>query len=123
MSIGSRIREARKARKMTQGQLAKKVGMSQGSLSELETGESAGTTNLAAIAHALQADAYWLETGKGEMAIRAASQAMVASLSWLTPQEMDLLTLFRATDDEGRGSIMDAARSVKSRLAPPSDLG
>lgn len=65
MSIGSRIREARRAAKMTQKELAKKVGLAQASLSELETGESQGTTMIASFAAALGVSALWLETGKG----------------------------------------------------------
>lgn len=65
MSIGSRIKEARKHAKLSQKALAQKVGMSQSSLSELETGESSGTTLIASFAAALGVNALWLETGKG----------------------------------------------------------
>ena len=51
---------------MTQKELAAKVGIKQPTLSELETGESAGTTNVASLAAALGVSALWLETGKGE---------------------------------------------------------
>lgn len=68
MSIGSRIREARKAAKLTQKALASKVGMTQGALSELETGESQSSTLLPSMAAALGVSALWLETGKGAMA-------------------------------------------------------
>ncbi len=68
MSIGSRIREARRAAKLTQKALAERVGMKQASLSELETGESQGTTMVASFAAALGVSALWLETGKGSMA-------------------------------------------------------
>lgn len=67
MSIGSRIKEARRAAKLTQKELAKKVGMAQASLSELETGESQGTTLIASFAAALGVSALWLETGRGQM--------------------------------------------------------
>jgi len=67
MSIGSRIREARRAAKLTQKALAQKVGMAQASLSELETGESQGTTMIASFASVLGINALWLETGKGSM--------------------------------------------------------
>jgi len=67
MSIGSRIKDARRAAKLTQKALASKVGMSQASLSELETGESQGTTMIGSFAAALGVSALWLETGKGAM--------------------------------------------------------
>lgn len=66
MSIGTRIRAARKQAGLTQKQLSERVGMSQPALSELETGESVSTTNLASIAYILGVNAFWLETGKGE---------------------------------------------------------
>jgi len=53
---------------MTQKELAKKVGLAQASLSELETGESQGTTMIASFAAALGVSALWLETGKGAAA-------------------------------------------------------
>lgn len=67
MSIGSRIKEARRAAKLTQKALAQKVGMAQASLSELETGESQGTTMIGSFAAVLGVSALWLETGKGAM--------------------------------------------------------
>jgi phage repressor protein C with HTH and peptisase S24 domain len=67
MSIGSRIREARQAAGLTQKALAQKVGMAQGSLSALETGDSQGTTMIATMAAALGVSPLWLETGRGPM--------------------------------------------------------
>jgi SOS-response transcriptional repressor LexA len=69
MSIGKRIKEARRAAKLTQKGLAAKVGMSQGALSELETGESNSTTMIGSFAAALGVNALWLETGRGPMAL------------------------------------------------------
>ena len=66
MSIGKRVREARKEAGLTQKQLADKVGVSQAALSELENGDSYGTTRLAAMASVLNVSALWLETGRGQ---------------------------------------------------------
>lgn len=65
MSIGTRIKEARREAKLTQKQLAGKVGIKQSTLSELESGASSGTTYIATFASALGVRALWLETGKG----------------------------------------------------------
>jgi phage repressor protein C with HTH and peptisase S24 domain len=67
MSIGSRIREARRAAKLTQKELARRVGMTQGALSALETGDSQSSTLLPSMAAALGVSALWLETGRGSM--------------------------------------------------------
>lgn len=64
--FGNRLRAAQKHAKKTQQQVAKEVGMGQGTLSELMkigTG-SAFTTQ---IAKACGVDAHWLATGEGEM--------------------------------------------------------
>ncbi len=64
--FGNRLRAAQKHAKKTQQQVAKEVGMGQGTLSELMkigTG-SAFTTK---IARACGVDAHWLATGEGEM--------------------------------------------------------
>jgi len=65
MSIGERVREARKEAKLSQKDLAAKVGISQPTLSELERGDSRGTTSIATMAAALGVNALWLETGRG----------------------------------------------------------
>lgn len=65
MSTGERLKQARKAAGMTQAELAKKVGMAQATISELEGGKSSGTTQIASIALALKVNSLWLETGKG----------------------------------------------------------
>lgn len=70
--------------------------MSQPTLSELETGESAGTTIVASIASALGVNALWLETGKGSPAITSPAKeqsnikagpdirGQVPLISWVT---------------------------------------
>lgn len=65
MSIGKRVREARTDAKMSQAQLARKVGIRQPTLSDLERGESHRSANLASMAAALGVNALWLETGRG----------------------------------------------------------
>lgn len=107
MSIGSRIREARKRAKMTQAQLAAKVGMGQGSLSELETGESEGTSLIASLAAALGVNALWLETGKG----------LPGDSTETRGDEEGLLDLYRRTDDRGRFEIIKLALRECDRVA------
>lgn len=68
-----RLKLARKNAKITQAQLAKMVGTTQGSISDLESGRNRTTTNLVAIANALKTSPDWLATGKGEMTISHAN--------------------------------------------------
>lgn len=116
MSIGSRIKEARRDAKMTQQQLCAKVGIKQGTLSELETGESAGTTLIASFAAALHVNPLWLETGKGE---KAPFQSEPDNLIVATPEKhqtiaypdaiQEVIDLMMRTDERGRLKIKLAA--------------
>lgn len=65
MSIGTRIKLLRKEAKLSQIELAERVGLKQSTISDLEVGKSTGTTYLAQIAQVLGVNALWLETGKG----------------------------------------------------------
>lgn len=126
MSIGKRVREARKSAGLTQKELATKAGMTQSSLSELETGESAGTTNVATLARHLGVNAYWLETGKGEPRGNGGSltqlqqiERAAPKLQFVSDEEASLLDFFRGTDAEGREMILSAAAG-QPRVVRPS---
>lgn len=68
MELKDRIKQARKLAKLTQKELADKIGITQPSLSELETGKSLSTSYIASIARACGVDSFWLETGQNRMA-------------------------------------------------------
>lgn len=63
-SIGDRIRQIRKERRITQVELAKLANISQTTLSQLENGRNDTSKELPAIAKALGVDVYWLQTGE-----------------------------------------------------------
>lgn len=65
--LKDRIKQARKFAKLSQKELANKVGITQPSLSELETGRSQSTSFIGSIARICGVDAFWLETGQGSM--------------------------------------------------------
>jgi len=65
-SVGRRIRWWREYRKMSQGELAKGVKISQGTLSDLENDRQAGSGKLHLMAAKLGLNPHYLETGKGE---------------------------------------------------------
>lgn len=67
MTIGDRVRRARKHAGINQRELAKAIGITQPSLSELERGESRSSAYLIQIASVCRVDATWLATGNGEM--------------------------------------------------------
>lgn len=125
MSIGTRIREARKVAKLTQKALAAKVGMAQGSLSELETGESQGTTLLATIASALDVNALWLETGRGPMLPGFEDEASndPAPLppgihqDLITTDERELIAMYRAATPRGKKNMLLAGERADQESA------
>lgn len=71
MELKNRIKQARKYSRLSQKELAEKIGITQPSLSELETGKSQSTSYIASIARACGVDAFWLESGKGTMLSQA----------------------------------------------------
>lgn len=66
MTIGQRIKQERKARKLTQVELAKASKVQQSTIADLERGRTSGTPSTPQIAQALGVNAYWLATGKGQ---------------------------------------------------------
>jgi len=62
--IAERLKRAREAAGLTQPELAAKVGVSQGTIGNIETGLRKRPRDLLAIAAALRVDPHWLETGK-----------------------------------------------------------
>ncbi|WP_349569442.1 XRE family transcriptional regulator [Azotobacter salinestris] len=67
MDLKDRIKAARRHSRLTQGELAERVGVTQTSISDLERGKSQTTSFIAQIAVACGVDALWLASGQGEM--------------------------------------------------------
>lgn len=112
---GERLRTARKAAKLSQGQLATRTGnaCSQANISKLESGAATGSEFTAHLARALRVDAYWLATGEGDPRMKAGLPAV------LTPEEEDLLYLFRGlTDTQQRDLLrqMDQQKNVNEAI-------
>lgn len=66
-TFGDRVKLAREAKGLTQGELATKVGMTQGQISKLELGIRKKSTKTFQIALATEANMVFLETGNGPM--------------------------------------------------------
>jgi len=76
MSLNERIQTARKQAKLTQKELADRVGISQTAVHKLECGRSRSSRRTVAIALTCGVDPIWLDTGRGEMALTGASPGM-----------------------------------------------
>lgn len=113
-TVGGRLRKLRLARKLTQQQLAKILGIKQGSLTQLETGKSKGpaASTLTRAARFFEVDPEWLMTGKG-------SEEPVASLE---PDESELILIYRSLSPAGRAYLAARAKALhqdeRSTAAP-----
>lgn len=67
MKYQDRVKLARRHARLTQGELADRVGIKQASISDLERGKSAASTHSTKIAHACGVNPLWLSEGIGEM--------------------------------------------------------
>lgn len=65
-SVGDRVKQRRKELKLKQGEVARRVGISQATLSQLENNGSHSTSEIATLAAVLNVSALWLAEGKGD---------------------------------------------------------
>lgn len=64
-TFAERLKASRETAKITQTELAKRVGLVQGAIAQMENGRNAGSRHIGKIADTLGVRALWLETGKG----------------------------------------------------------
>lgn len=107
MSIGDRIKQVRTDRKMSQADLAKKVGVSQGTIGHIEAGRNDSSRYLVKIAAVLRVRAEWLQTGRGQM-------DSDWPLEGVTPEE------WAALPEAEREEVCMIVRSKVARLSPKS---
>lgn len=102
-TIGSRIKYLREQQGMTQPALAAVVGISQPSMSNIESGNtvSPSAIHLMAIAAALNANPHWIVYGEGE-------QSMPSDAD-----ESEMLKAFRELDAGRRAAILAAIKALK----------
>ena len=79
LTFGQRLRAARKAAKLTQAAAAKKAGMAQPTLSELENDSYPSSTFTPRLAHAYGVSARWLADGDGPPELGVASPVDAAA--------------------------------------------
>ena len=107
MSVGSQIRAARKAKKITQETLANEIGRTKGSIANYENGVSSPSVDdLMAIMRALDVDANyiyeWDEHGD------QMQKAAVPKDDGLSPHEREVALAYRAASDDDK-AVVDAA--------------
>lgn len=99
---GSRIKDLREKKELTQPQLAEKTGMAQSTISEIENGQSKSPSALALLklAKFFEVETEWLLTGEGP------KQAVTT----MDPDESELLVLFRDLTPAGRVYMLAKVR-------------
>lgn len=109
--MGKRVRALRKARGLTQVQLAALLRVSQPGISDIERGDTHAVTGetLTALARALQTNPDWIITGKGSPA-PAVSTGI---------EEGELLAIFRDLRPEQQEALMVVARSMSDQSGQP----
>lgn len=79
MNLSDRIKQRRTALFLTQGELAKKVGVSRVAVSQWERGDTSPKgENLFSLSNALDCRAEWLIDGKGDLNLKPASNVIAA---------------------------------------------
>ena len=124
--LRTRLKELREQHKLTQAQLAKKIGVSRSAVAMWEIGESSPDNNmLLALASVFGVTVDYL-LGRDNTA--AAQQETPAdSLQGLDPNESSLISYYRACSDDGKEKIREYARDrrrldVIESAFPPSLL-
>lgn len=73
--LKDRLKEARKKAGKSQKDVVEAIGITQSALSQLETGLVNSSSHLPSIANFLGVNAYWLQTGNGEMQAQATQES------------------------------------------------
>lgn len=103
MDMADRLRQQRKLLKLTQTQLAEKVGMTQQMIQQLETRKVLTTGKLVALAGGLGVRPTWLATGEGPM-----------QGDDLTSDEKEFLEAYRALEPQKRPVARMTLRAMTS---------
>lgn len=114
MKIGHRIKESRELRRLSQGELARRVGVSQPTVSEWENGKTEPTVdNMRALAVELHVCFEWLATGRGRRDYRPGAAEPPAEYR-VPPEppadEQQLQALYRKLSPARRQALLDFLR-------------
>ena len=123
LTLGQRIKDARRAARMSQGALAKRVGMSQANLSELENDHYPSSTFVPRMAQELRVSSLWLADGRGPREVSAEVTAIHARHP--DPAIAEAVALMELADDAGRQAALVGVRvalqigAERKSVAPP----
>ena len=106
-TLAERMKLARAHARLTQVQLARKTGIKQPTISDLERGEQTKSAYTTQIAHACGVSPLWLATGRGDMGATEVEEEML-----LSDDEVRLLGMFRGLPQDFQHHIMTNAVQI-----------
>lgn len=119
MSLGERIKKARKALDLTQQKFADQIGTTQNALTGYETGRrNPSSSVINNICKTFDVNEEWLRTGKGEMFNAKSSAAMeaLARERGLTHSDLVLIEKFLSMKQESRLAVAEYMLEVAAAL-------
>lgn len=135
ITIGERIKELRKERKISQAELAKNINVSPGNVGDWERGKAKpGADALISLMEYFSVSADWLLTGKGSTQNKVHNEATAedtgstrktidSDVSMLTEEERSLVLSFRHFDELDKELVKNTVDSLLKRLEKSSMLG
>ena len=119
MSLGERIKKARKALDLTQQKFADQIGTTQNALTGYETGRrNPSSSVINNICKTFDVNEEWLRTGKGELFNAKSSAAMeaLARECGLTHSDLVLIEKFLSMKQESRLAVAEYMLEVAAAL-------
>lgn len=119
-TLGERLKWARERKGISQEELGKAAGMTQGGVGHLEQDLRKTSRRIAQLAHALGVDPIWLAEGKGDPDTPSESGAPINTpsieLVYASHEELRLLTLFRQASPLGKQLIQTVAENAPKQV-------
>lgn len=107
-NLSERLKHALKLTKVSQSELARRIGIKQQSISQICSGRSTRSRYTMQIAEALEVNAHWLATGEGDIGLGASSQEFksgaqgqqIPLINWVQAANWAELRVKGLTDDD-----------------------
>ena len=114
MSIGERIKEARKKKQLTQQGLADLIGIKQNSIALIESGKrNASDQVILSVCRVLQVNEEWLRYGTGDQDVDG-FEALASKYSQMSSESKAFIKKLISLPSEEQDAIMGFLRSVVS---------
>lgn len=114
MKIGPRIKDSRESKRLSQGELARRIGVSQPTISDWENGKTEPTVdNMRSLAVELEVCFEWLATGRGPRDFQPGVQEARPEYRVqpeLPADEQDLQLLYRKLSPARREALLEFLR-------------